>query len=63
MNSILKLDDITKIFITHNLDKEMMKRFDEIIVLKEGKIVEKGKYDELLSKKDYFYSLLNAGLL
>ena len=63
MNSILKLDDITRIFITHDLDKEMMKKFDEIIVLKEGRIVEKGKYDELISNKDYFYSLLNAGVL
>ena len=63
MNSILKLDDITRIFITHDLDKEMMKKFDEIIVLKEGRIIEKGKYDELISNKDYFYSLLNAGVL
>ena len=63
MNSILKLDDITRIFITHDLDKEMMKKFDEIIVLKEGRIIEKGKYDELISNKDYFYSLLNVGVL
>ena len=41
----------------------MMKKFDEIIVLKEGRIIEKGKYDELISNKDYFYSLLNAGVL
>lgn len=63
MSSILKLDDITRIFITHDLDKEMMKKFDEIIVLKEGRIIEKGKYDELISNKDYFYSLLNVGVL
>lgn len=63
IDSILKLDNISKIFITHHLDKKILQRFDEIIVLKDGQIVEKGRYDELTANKDYFYALLNAGLL
>lgn len=34
----------------------------QVIVLKEGKIVEKGRYEVLISNKDYFYSLLNTGI-
>lgn len=30
--------------------------------MKNGEIVEQGTYDELITKKDYFYSLCNIGL-
>jgi len=51
--------DITAIVVTHRLWSELLKRYDEIIVLKDGRIVEKGKFDDLMKMKGYFYSLFN----
>ena len=59
MNNILNLKDMTKIIITHNLDKNILKQFDEIIVISDGYIVEKGTFDNLLQKEGMFYSLYN----
>lgn len=56
-NSILDIDGLTRIVITHSLDEVLLKRYDEIIVLKAGKVIEKGSYDKLMEHKEYFYSL------
>lgn len=55
--SILSLKDITSIVVTHKLMGEVLKKYDEIIVVKDGKIIEKGSFNELLQNKHYFYSL------
>lgn len=55
--SILGVNGLTTIVVTHKLYPEMLKRYDEIIVFKEGTICEKGNFDELMKKKDHFYSL------
>ena len=34
-----------------------MKRYDEIIVMDQGKVIEKGSFDALIEKKDAFYRL------
>ena len=34
-----------------------MEQYDQIIVMKDGRIVETGKYRELMAAKEYFYSL------
>lgn len=39
------------------LDEVLLKHFDEIVVVKAEKIVEKGSYSELMEQKEYFYSL------
>ena len=59
MQNILDLKDITKIIITHNLDKNILRQYDEIIVISDGYIVEKGTFDNLLEKEGMFYSLYN----
>ncbi len=46
----------TRIVIAHRLST--IKNCDRIIVLHEGKIVEDGKYDDLISKKGYFAKLV-----
>lgn len=56
-NIFSELKDKLCIFIEHNL--EYTKNMDLIIVMKSGEIVELGTYDELVSKKGYFYSLIN----
>ncbi|MBQ9731239.1 MAG: ABC transporter ATP-binding protein [Bacilli bacterium] len=57
-NNILAIDNITKIMITHRLDKEILTKFDEIIVMKNGSIVEFGSYDELMNNNAIFKSLV-----
>ena len=55
--SILGLKGITCIIVTHTLDQSLLKQYDGIITLKNGSIVEKGTFDELIAQKGYFYSL------
>lgn len=62
LDQILSLDELTRIVITHSLKKEELKKFDEIIVMRNGMVQEKGSYEELVEKKDYFYSLCNIGI-
>ncbi len=56
-DAILNLTDMTVIEITHSLEESLLRRYDGIITLKNGYIVESGSFDELLAKKGYFYSL------
>ena len=39
------------------LIKNILNRYDEIIVMKNGKIIEKGNFEDLINIKGYFYSL------
>lgn len=54
--TILNLD-VGTLIITHRLNKRLLANCDGIIVLKDGNIIESGTFDQLLSNKDYFYSL------
>lgn len=47
-------EDITIINITHRYNKTLMRKYDEIIVMDSGKIVERGSFDELIEKERYF---------
>ncbi|MBR2337799.1 MAG: ABC transporter ATP-binding protein [Clostridia bacterium] len=57
MNSVLDIDNLSKIVITHKIEERILKRFDEIIVLKNGKVHEGGSFDELMTKNGVFRSL------
>ena len=57
-NNLLEIDNTTKIMITHRLDEEILNKFDEIIVMKNGQIVEFGKYNELINNNSTFKSLV-----
>lgn len=59
-DSILNLVDVTRIVVTHDLDRPILERFDEIIVLKNGSVVEKGDFTSLMEKREYFYSLFTV---
>lgn len=47
------LNDMTKIIIAHRISS--VKKADEIIVLDDGRIAERGTHDELLSKHGLYY--------
>ena len=57
-NQLLELNNATRIMITHRLDEEVLNKFDQIIVMKNGKIVEFGTYYELINKNAIFKSLV-----
>lgn len=57
ISSILNLDGLTRIVVTHSLDENILKRYDTILTMKAGHLIESGTYDELMEKKGYFYSL------
>lgn len=55
--SLLELDDLTMIVVTHKLIKNILIDYDEIIVMKDGYVIEKGSFEKLINLKGYFYSL------
>ncbi len=59
-NSLLDIDELTCIVVTHNLSESILKRYDSIIAMKDGQIEEQGNFYDLLDKKGYFYSLYNV---
>ncbi|MBP1754933.1 MAG: putative rane protein [Firmicutes bacterium] len=50
--------DATKIIIAHRISA--VRNADEIIILEEGKIVERGNHDSLLQNKGYYYKTFMA---
>ncbi len=56
-DAILSLNDITRVVVTHKYSAGILRKYDEIIVLKEGVVEEKGTFDELLKANGYFSSL------
>ena len=59
-DNILDISGITRIVVTHTLDASQMRRYDEILVLKNGQITESGSFDELMERKEYFYALFTV---
>jgi len=59
-HAILDIKGLTRIIVTHKLEESVLKRFDEIIVIRNGTIAEKGTFCDLLENRQYFYSLYNV---
>ena len=59
--SILDLNQLTRVVVTHRFDEQQLKRYDQILTLKDGQLVESGSFTELMSKKGFFYSLYVIG--
>ena len=56
-NSILKIQDLTALVVTHKLNELILKKYDRILFMKDGGIVEDGSFDELMDRKDEFYKM------
>ncbi|MFD3158706.1 hypothetical protein ACFIJ5_18000 (plasmid) [Haloimpatiens sp. FM7330] len=54
------MEEVTCIVVTHKLIANILNKYDEIIVLKNGKVSEFGSFDELMNRKGYFYNLYNV---
>ena len=59
-SDILDLTGLTRIVVTHSLDEKLMKRYDKILVMKNGRIEEQGTFDELMARRKYFHALFTV---
>ena len=57
---LLKKKNITIITIRHKIQPELMKKYDEIIYLEQGNVVEQGNYNELMKRKGKVYTVLQT---
>lgn len=53
-NHLLKIEGLTIITITHNLKKELLELYDNIIYMENGEIIERGTFEELTSVPSRF---------
>ena len=60
MNSVLEMENITRIIVTHRLDENVLREYDEIIVLHHGEVAERGAFDSLIDERGLFYSLFTV---
>ena len=61
-NSILEIQDLTVLVVTHKLNKSMLKKYNRILLMKNGVIVEDGSFDNLMDRKGEFYKLLELSV-
>lgn len=59
-DAVLGIDGLTRIIVTHKLEEALLKRYDGIVVFSGGKVIEQGRFDELMSGDTYFRSLFNV---
>ncbi len=56
-DAILHLDGLTRVVVTHRLEETLMAQYDEIIVMRNGQVQERGTFRRLMDEKGLFYSL------
>ena len=61
-NSILEIQDLTVLVVTHKLNKNMLKKYNRILFMKNGVIVEDGSFDNLMDRKGEFYKLVELSV-
>ena len=57
---ILDLSDVTRVVVTHTLEEALLRRYDGILVLKDGRVAEAGDFETLMANKGYFYALFTV---
>ena len=61
-NSILDIQDLTAIVVTHKLNENILKRYDRILFMKAGVIVEDGSFSDLMDRRGEFYKLFELSV-
>lgn len=57
---IVAATDMTRIVVTHKMNEDVLKQYDRIIVVQNGRIAGNGTYEELEENCEYFKQLLMA---
>jgi len=55
------IKDMTRIVVTHNISEELLRGYDELILMRDGRIVAQGSLDKLMEGKDNLFSLFQLG--
>ena len=61
-NSILDIQNLTALVVTHKLNENILKRYDRILFMKAGVIVEDGSFCDLMDRRGEFYKLFELSL-
>ena len=61
-NSILEIQDLTVLVVTHKLNKSMLKKYNRILFMKNGVIVEDGSFCDLMDRRGEFYKLFELSV-
>ena len=61
-NSILDIQDLTILVVTHQLNENIVKRYDRILFMKAGVLVEDGSFCDLMDRKGEFYKLFELSV-
>lgn len=56
-DSILRLEGLTRVVVTHRLEPSALSRYDKIIVMKNSRVCEQGSFNGLMEAKNQFYAL------
>ena len=56
-NTILGIEDLTAIVVTHKLNPNLLKKYDAVIFMKDGSVTEQGSYEKLIEQKGDLYNL------
>ena len=61
-NSILKIQDLTALVVTHKLNETILKKYNRILFMKNGVIVEDGSFGDLMNRRGEFYKLFELSV-
>ena len=61
-SSILDIQNLTVLVVTHKLNENILKRYDRILFMKAGVIVEDGSFCDLMDSRGEFYKLFELSV-
>ena len=61
-SSILDIQDLTVLVVTHKLNENILKKYDRILFMKDGVIVEEGSFSDLMDRRGEFYRLFELSV-
>ena len=61
-SSILDIQNLTALVVTHKLNENILKKYDRILFMKDGVIVEDGSFSNLMDRRGEFYKLFELSV-
>lgn len=61
-SSILDIQNLTALVVTHKLNENILKKYDRILFMKDGVIVEDDSFSDLMDRRGEFYKLFELSV-